>query len=86
MADKNSISDGIFVNRLFVFLRVELLPDKGVAMHKELREVRLEMSKVDTQLKLQLNELRPKPTMSKQPSGSNLGKHAVLLNELPGMS
>ncbi len=55
-------------------------------MQKELREVRLEMSKVDTQLKLQLNELRPKPTMSKQPSGSNLGKHAVLLNELPGMA
>ena len=78
------IANRFLINRSFNFPRVELLPDKGEALQKELRELRLEISKVDTQIKLQLNELRPKPTMSKNPSGSNLGKHAVLLNELPG--
>ena len=61
------------------------MADKGASMLNDIREYRQQIGKIKNQLALQQNQLRPTPTMSKVPSATNLGKHAVLLNELPGM-
>ena len=58
------------------------MPDKGASMQSQIREYRDQIGKLKNQL--QQNQLRPTSTMSKVPSATNLGKHAVLLNELPG--
>jgi hypothetical protein len=65
--------------------RIELLPDKGASIQKELRDLKLEIFKVETQLRQAQTQVGP-PSMTKIPSASNLPgqKHAVLLNELPG--